>query len=47
MTCQKATFGIEVGAQTRLSSRLNATETQLTYFGGPAIQATIKPFFVM
>ncbi len=42
---QDATFGIEVGAQTGLSSRLSVNETQIEAFGGPAIQATIKPFF--
>ena len=44
-TYEDATFGIEVGAQTGLSSRLRMTETQLEAFGGTAIQATISTFF--
>ncbi|MDF1677877.1 MAG: hypothetical protein P1U32_04200 [Legionellaceae bacterium] len=40
-----ATFGIEVGVQTGLNSRLLTTQDKLDVVGGPAIQAVISTFF--
>jgi len=39
------TFGIELGAQTGLDSRLQATQTLIDNLGGPAVQTIIKPFW--
>lgn len=40
-----SSFGIEVGVQTALNSRLLTTQEKIDILGGPAIQATIGTFF--